>query len=59
MTATQQIIQALAENAAISLDHETKAFVGFRFHLRGDVRHTVVRVHKSTPEYQSLIGAAA
>lgn len=57
MTATQQIIQALAENAKIFIDHETKAFMGFRFRLAGAERDTVVRVHKQTAEFASLMTA--
>tara|TARA_R110000782_G_scaffold80480_1_gene159265 strand:- start:161 stop:355 length:195 start_codon:yes stop_codon:yes gene_type:complete len=53
-TAEQRIAQAIAEKAVISFDHETRAFVGFRFQLSDESRSTVVRVHKNTLTFKSL-----
>jgi hypothetical protein len=54
-TAEQMIAQAIAEKAVISFDHETRAFVGFRFHLSDESRSTVVRVHKKTLTFKTLL----
>ena len=59
MTATQFIIQALAEKAAITVDHETKSFIGFRFRLSNAERDTVVRVHRARPEAAAMLEASA
>jgi hypothetical protein len=59
MTATQAIIKALAENAAMTLDKETKAFACFRFRLSGEIQDTVVRVHKATTEFETLSAIAS
>ncbi len=58
-TPDQTIAQAIAERAAITVDHETKRFVGFRFKLSTAPRATVVRVSKDTSLCASLIALAA
>jgi hypothetical protein len=58
-TAQDLIAQAIAEKAIILLDHETRAFAGFRFQLSDEVLATVVRVHKKTAPFLTLTQAAA
>lgn len=57
MTATNRINQALAENAAFALDHETRKFMGFRFRLSTEARDTVVRIHKDDPILATILAA--
>ena len=59
LTAEQMVSRAIAERAAVSVDHQTKAFVGFRFHLSGDARPTVVRVRRDAGAFAALAQAAA
>lgn len=56
-TAETRIAQAINENAAVSIDHQTRAFIGFRFQLSDEDRATVVRVHKS--QAATLLAIAA
>ena len=59
MNAATRIAVALTENAAIAIDHETRAFVGFRFKIAADPRETVVRVHRKSAEFAALSARAA
>lgn len=58
-TATQKIIAALAEGAKFSIDHETRAFVGFRFRCASDERDTVVRIRRDAKEFAVITSVAA
>lgn len=46
MTAEEALNRAISEGAAFTVDRETPMFVGVRFHLKGQPRHTVVRLHR-------------
>lgn len=59
MNAAERIAVALAEGAAIAIDHETRAFVGFRFKIAADSSETVVRVHRKSVEFAALNERAA
>jgi len=59
MTASEVIKATPIEGVAVSIDHETRAFVGFKFHLSAHTRHTVVRIHRASPEFLALISAVA
>ena len=59
MTATQMIQAAMHEGAKFTLDHETRAFVGFRFRLASDDRDTVVRIRRDAPEFASVAKAVS
>jgi hypothetical protein len=58
MTATQMIQAAIAEGAQFTLDHETRAFVGFRFRLASDARDTVVRIRRDAAEFATVAARA-
>jgi hypothetical protein len=53
-TAEQRIAQAISENATIFLDHDTRTLQNFRFHLKDEIRPTVVRVHKKSESFEAL-----
>lgn len=46
MTAEDALNLAISEGGTFTVDHETPMFVGVRFHLEGQPRHTVVRLHR-------------